>query len=291
MIFHPSFHVISAYADRDLSRRRRAQVAAHLRRCVTCRRSLRDVRDLAEQAAAIDPPGPASSALSRILARRARGERVILPLSDPLPERRARVPLGAIAAGLAAVAVSIALLQARPPEGELRFVPAAPDIGEPLAVQFRSAPGMSQLDRVFLRARYRTRRDTVVGPDVPEITVAELRREDAGLFRGRVVLPDSSVFAVFVIEDGRGRRLDGPGSGWELLTYARGTPRYDAFVQQQRHRLPNVSAAIESARRAMAVYPQRPDARRRVQWLENMAASQRQRELAAQADRLPLLSR
>lgn len=291
MIFHPAYTTISAYADDDLSPRRRARIAAHLQKCPGCRRTLQGVRDLTAAARQIESPAVPQDALARIVARRGEGERVILPLADPLPPARRRLPAGPIAAAVAAVAASMAILQARPPEGQLRLTPAGPHAGGVVTVDFRSAPGVSQLERVFLRARYRAAGDTAVGPDIPEATVAELRRQGPGAFRGILILPDSVVYAALVVEDGRGRRFDGTGPGWELLVHGDRAPRYDAFVQQQRHRLPHLSGAIESARRALAAYPEMVDARRRLGALEARAVKQREADLAAQADRLPLLSR
>jgi hypothetical protein len=97
MMPHPPHHALRGYADDSLPAGRRGRVARHLLRCERCRRDVRAVAEI--RAAAREATGPPlpDHLWSRIEARRATGERVILPSGDPPgtgrgghPHRRAR---------------------------------------------------------------------------------------------------------------------------------------------------------------------------------------------------------
>ncbi|HET7462347.1 MAG TPA: hypothetical protein VFJ82_13925, partial [Longimicrobium sp.] len=84
---HPRVATLSRHADGAAPGPR---LAAHLLRCPRCRAAVDEMRALAESARAAPVPLPAPDALERILARRAAGERVLLP-ADPAPAARPRV--------------------------------------------------------------------------------------------------------------------------------------------------------------------------------------------------------
>ncbi len=92
---HPSFARLSRFADGELSGRRRERTARHLAECARCREEVAFIRRAGEVARSIPARPPSDDLLEDILERRAAGERVLLPTSNPDPpvRRRRRFPL------------------------------------------------------------------------------------------------------------------------------------------------------------------------------------------------------
>jgi hypothetical protein len=101
----------------ELEPARRAAVRDHLAECPACRERLSFTRDVRAAAAALATAGePPADTLPRVLARRAAGERIILPVNDPDPApapTRRRVLLMAISAAALVAAVVAAQLVRR----------------------------------------------------------------------------------------------------------------------------------------------------------------------------------
>jgi anti-sigma factor RsiW len=76
---HPDFEVLKGFADGALEAPERERVTAHLERCTECRRAILTVRTVGAVAREVWAPSAPPEALQRILARRAAGERRILP--------------------------------------------------------------------------------------------------------------------------------------------------------------------------------------------------------------------
>jgi anti-sigma factor RsiW len=79
-ILHPNLHRLKAFTDDELPGAVRGRVAAHLARCTECRKilgSIRELREVVREATASPVP---EDTWSRILARRAAGEQLILPV-------------------------------------------------------------------------------------------------------------------------------------------------------------------------------------------------------------------
>ena len=120
---HPGARRLDAYVDARLDAASRAGVARHLTRCEACRNDVADMRrvgELARAAAAVAPALPQGS-LERVLARRAAGERAILPVTDATPaaEERAhphgpRMGRGTAAAVWLATAAALVVLTRLP---------------------------------------------------------------------------------------------------------------------------------------------------------------------------------
>jgi anti-sigma factor RsiW len=120
---HPGARRLDAYVDARLDAASRAGVARHLTRCEACRNDVADMRrvgELARAAAAVAPALPPGS-LERVLARRAAGERAILPVTDAMPaaEERAhphgpRMGRGTAAAVWLATAAALVVLTRLP---------------------------------------------------------------------------------------------------------------------------------------------------------------------------------
>ncbi len=279
---HLSRSELHGFVDGELSTKRRSRVAEHLAACLPCRNTVASIQALDEQARSIPTQKPPAAILQRVLARRAAGERVILPLSDPFPALPKR--LGMIAAALVALVGAGALLVRSLPDlgaervsGELILTPEKPERGDLIAVEYRSTSMLAGEARLVLRARYRTAADREYDPGARQIVVAQLEKVGRRRFEGSVQLPDSVVYAVFAVEDTLGARVDSNrGALWELLVFNGDEPDYRALVQQQNDLSGrNWQGGLEAARRATEVYPDDPDAWSRLAGFEKSLSRSR----------------
>jgi hypothetical protein len=185
--------------------------------------------------------------------------------------------------------------------GELRFTPATPRAGQTIALTYRPTTRLAGDDRVRVRARYRTIHDNLYseppfteGTDV--VTIATLRRRADGTFAGSFHFPDSVVYAVFAVENEDATFVDANhGQYWELLAHdARHRPLFDALDQRIADLLGrNWVEAFATARRMVAVYPDRP-ASWTTQWMfENLLTGDDKKDslFAAYRDRFTALAR
>lgn len=260
---HPTFERLSRYAHDELVGRRRARVAAHLSRCEACRGGVRFVQALREAARQLSEPDEtdrAEALLRRVLARRAAGERVILPLNGPIPIGRTRRGWWRhAAAALIPLAVGTTLLvgvpRLRADRSQLEFSPARPRAGQTVTVTYRSGVLLDAEDRLVLRGSFHDadgRRQ--------RIEAAVLRRVGRGTFRGELRLPASAVYAAFVVEDASGTRADtNLHRFWEVLVHdAAGEPTFDALSRRvQAHFGRDWAAALESARSLVERHPEK----------------------------------
>jgi hypothetical protein len=125
------FHESDLAALNDREPAARAPMLDHLADCPVCRQRVtfaRGVQAAAAEATALDPP---ADALERILARRASGERVILPVVDAIQPPKRRWPLRVAAAAIALFAVGVA--------AQLILRRARSDSGVPAVVKAPSA--------------------------------------------------------------------------------------------------------------------------------------------------------
>ncbi len=264
---HVSFSKLCDFAAGELAGKKRARVADHLAGCSVCRRKVVSIRDLDERLRSLPDEKPPVEILERVLARRAAGERVVLPLSDPFPALPKR--LGMIAAALVALVGAGALMVRSLPDlgaermsGELILTPEKPERGDLIAVEYRSTSMLAGEDRLVLRARYRMATDREYNPGARQIVVGQLDKVGRGKFEGTVQLPDSVVYAVFAVEDTLGARVDSNRRAlWELLVFNGEEPDYRALVQQQNDLSErNWQGGLEAARRATELYPDNPNA-------------------------------
>jgi len=204
--------------------------------------------------------------LRRIHARLAADEHVILPLADPpVPVR----PVWRIAAAIGLLLATgtglwfvwpTATLTAGDIQGELRFTPATPRVGQMVEVAYRAPTILAGRNRLVLRARYRTPRGEAYQWNTQQTIAAELMRAPNGLFRASLRLPDSVVYAAFAIEDADGRIVDSNARRlWELLVHDRdGRPTFDALKQSENDLMGrNWEQGYETARQVAALYPDR----------------------------------
>jgi hypothetical protein len=107
---HPGIRRLKRFADRESPPREAARVAAHLERCGRCAEGVAFFRRVSADARAAAAPAPSDALLARILASRAAGERVVLPVDPATPRTWRR---GGALAGFAAAAAAVVFLVAR----------------------------------------------------------------------------------------------------------------------------------------------------------------------------------
>jgi len=271
MILHPRFKTLVEFADGELEMSKRAETAAHLARCTSCREKVSSLRSLSETASQAPEPEPPAGALDRILARREAGDRVILPVG---PTRRpSTIGTGyrigirpTVAAAAAAVIAVVGLLLWVAPQGavagsgELRFSPARPTAGQEIRVEYRSGSFFPPADTLRLRARLRTASDAWYNRGAVQVTLTRLIPGGGDVFRGSFRLPSDVVYATFAVEDLEGSKVDANQTRlWELLVHGSdGRPLFEGLEQRiADHMGRNWEVARETAHWMTNAYPER----------------------------------
>jgi len=163
----------------------------------------------------------------------------------------------------AAVGLTLVAREADAAKGELLFGDPTPLSGGTVTVEYRPGPALGQRARLVLRAEFHA-----VGGDRQEgsvwvTVVSTLERASARRFTGSFTLPDSAVYAVFVVEDEEARRIDTNGrAGWDLTVHGPdGRPLLDALVEKGEDLVDrNWELALTTARLATELYPEDPQA-------------------------------
>jgi hypothetical protein len=195
----------------------------------------------------------------------AAGERVIVPIADPIvpawPWRRllwAAVAVLALVAGARLVLVNELHSEA----SLLEITPAEPSAGQQITVTYHASGQLAKASTLRLRALYRRAGDREGWNGVPRIATALLKRESDRTYRADLRLPPDAAYATFAVEDEAGQVVDYRGSPqWELLVYAEGRPSYDALFQRAEAAAGiDLGAALESAVEATRLYPDRVEA-------------------------------
>ncbi|MEO7043313.1 MAG: TlpA disulfide reductase family protein [Gemmatimonadaceae bacterium] len=260
---HPTAAELGDYLS-DSPDESRARIAAHLVECQRCRDNLQFVREVSSAASGVPTDEPSASVLDRVLASRASDTRLILPTADAAPRPKRHWALAAAAAILLAVLGGAIISQrasdveAASANGILNFAPAAPRAGQAVDVDYQPPATLARQTRLELRARYRTRSNENYNAGIPTTVAAELKRGANGKFNGRVVLPDSVVYAVFAVEDTSATMIDdNAGRNWELLVSdSLGKPLFDALDQRANDMMGrNWEEGFATARRMTALYP------------------------------------
>jgi hypothetical protein len=195
----------------------------------------------------------------RILARRASGKRVILPVREGVARPRAgRLRgIGAVAA-LALLCVLGGLfylhnLEARAQWSELVFDAATPEAGDRVQVTFRPALDFGDDDVLVLRGRVSGPLAFSTPPPAPR-RLAILRRSGS-VYEGTLTLSAGIIYAQVAVEDTAGARVDdGGGRLWHFHRYDCGRPDREALWA---HALltPDWEDAYEVIRWATELYP------------------------------------
>lgn len=215
---HPSYAALNRFADGELKSRRHRRVADHLAGCSRCRQEVAFIRRAGDLARSLDPPATPEGLLDDVLARRAAGERVLLPLQSPgadTPPRLRVFPAAAAALVLVTATLFLFTSLLEADRGGLDLEPERPRAGATLSATYDA--GVSFPDETYLKLRARLRTES--GRQWQQIA-AILTREDDGLFRGEVGLPDSVVYAAFAVEDLHGRVVDSRNQTlWNVMVH------------------------------------------------------------------------
>ena len=142
--------------------------------------------------------------------------------------------------------------------GELRFAPEAPVSGDRILVTYSPLATLADEPELVLRGHFRSPADRRYNGRLRNEGVATLERQPGGTFTASFTLPDSAVYAAFVIEDVAGQRVDADGGRlFELMIHTGdGRPLYHALMQRAYDFAGrNWNTAYESNRRAMELYP------------------------------------
>lgn len=254
---HPRYSALNRFADGELDSREHEKVAKHLAACSRCRAEVIFIRNAGELARSTDsPPAVAAGLVDQVLERRGEGERALLPPTPPgaRRERRSLAPLiAAVFSLLVAGLFAARLLEADDPG--LRIQPAAPRAGDTLALEYTGDQLFADRSSLRLRARLYAAHD-----DRGALAESALYR-DGDVFRGRLPLPDSTVFAVLAVEDAAGERLDSNlGNLWPVLVYgADGRPTGDAMAARVAHYIRrDPGRAARAAEELAEAYPDAP---------------------------------
>ena len=162
--------------------------------------------------------------------------------------------------------------------GELRFTPVAPAPGARVTVHYAPPGTLAGEAELVLRGHYRTDSDEMYNHtynnDIHNERIATLEPASGGTFTASFVLPDSAVYAAFVVEDRAGQRLDADGGRlFELLMHADdGRPLFHALMQRANDFAGrNWITAYESNRHAVELYPDSLDGWFRLRFHEDLA--------------------
>ncbi len=234
---HPSWRELNRLADDELDNGPRRMALEHVAGCPRCARRMSFLTSLREAGREMRHPSPPKDLLDDILRSRNEGGRVILPASPPPARSRLKLPAAAAGialAGLAGLATILLVSEAGAGASELWFDPPDPVPGEQVRVTYR--PGNLLADESSLRLRVRFR-----APDSepPRGTLGThhdivLMPDGDGGYTGTLQLPRDFAFAMSVVEDMDGDRVDDrAGRLWSLRAHmVDGLPSLGALRQE-----------------------------------------------------------
>lgn len=292
---HPTDLALSLFASDDLPPRAHVRVARHLGGCEACFTYVAAVRSTSTIAAALPAPLANPAELVQIHARRAAGERVILPsAAADLPRASHSVawPIAAAVVLLIAVAFfsSARDLPAGAVESELIITPEAPQAGNRVSVTYRPIPSLfAREDRLVLRGGIHTPRSESYGRGIKVVVLDTLMRDGSEAFRGTFALPDSVVFVSMAVEDTLAAVVDDrTGRPWEVLLHGPdGKPTFEALAQRENHYMGRSwEEAYATARRKAELYPEQMRSWSHLEFFESQVLGKAAADSAAAA-RLP----
>ncbi len=266
---HPSLEALSNFTDATASPEQ-ARIAAHMADCAECRRTTQHFRAARAELTGAKPPGMSADLAAlrdRVLASRAGGTRIIIPVGSASAQRAPTRPWVTVAVGAAAV---MALLlgdavwssrreaDASITTGTLTMSPSMPRSGQVLQLTYDAPGSLAKYATLTVRARLRSAQDQSYETGIPVRAIAHLARAGDGRYAARVTLPDSIVFAALVVEDSTGTVIDDNNSRtWEVLTTVDGTMPSLAALDQRAHDLMgrNFEEGHATTKRMVALYP------------------------------------
>lgn len=155
------------------------------------------------------------------------------------------------------------------PESGLRFSPESPLPGSRITVGYSPPATLADESELVLRGTYRT-----AGDEVELLSIPAMQRVSRDNFTTRFTLPESAVYAAFVVEDAAGQRIDANGGRlFDLLVHvADGTPLYRGLVgRADEFEDRNLLTSLGALQRAMELYPDSLDGWGRLRSLERRA--------------------
>lgn len=260
---HPSTRELYGFAHGDVVSN--SSLKRHLEKCGQCRDEIRILRELRSRIADSGMPRANPALLENIRRRIADNDPVLLPIADP----SSQTPWPLLASVAAALLLCVGAWALWPIQsvhaltlyGDLRFAPNHLVPGQRIDVAYRPGSILSGVDRVVLRARYRTVSDQAYSYATKQTVAAQLVPDAQGVFRGSFTVPDSIVYAAFALENKEGTRVDHNGWRlWDLMREAhRGKPTFDALEQRVNDLYGrNMEEALRVTQRRASLYPDLP---------------------------------
>lgn len=147
-----------------------------------------------------------------------------------------------------------------PGETGLRFSPGRPMVGDEITVTYTPPETLAEESELVLRGTYGTvdAKSWRVRLEERLLTIPAMSPGSGGTFATRFTLPETAVYAAFVVEDATGEQLDAnSGRLFDLLVHAPGgRPLYHALRRRaDEFEDRNVHTSLEALRRAMELYP------------------------------------
>ncbi|MXX33605.1 MAG: TlpA family protein disulfide reductase [Gemmatimonadetes bacterium] len=151
----------------------------------------------------------------------------------------------------------------------LRFSPDDPSAGSEINVEYVASSTLADESELVMRGTYRTAEGLV-----ELLTIPTMQLGSGNTFTTRFTLPETAVYAAFVVEDAAGQHLDTSGGDlFDLLVHdGDGAPLYRGFVgRADEFEDRNMHTSLEALRRALELYPDSLDGWGRLRSLEKRA--------------------
>ena len=250
---HPDAEMLTRAADDELAAEEAVRVHAHVAECAACADEVTGTRALGNAVRAVPMPLLAPDAVERALARRAAGERVLLPADDVtdtdrlpgepaaaprrsavlVPPRERRTWTAAAALTMVALGAWWALspggLEAAPPAERLRIVAGIAQPGGTVTLEYAALPALAGQESLLVRAV--ASRAVGTGERSWRAPLVVLHRASGRTYRAGVRWP-SAVAVTASVELADGSAVDAnSGELFHLLaTDERGALTFEALV-------------------------------------------------------------
>lgn len=256
---------LNRYADGVLAEPAAAAVRRHLRACAACRREVRLIRELSAALRAIPTPKPPEGLFEEIFPLETDSAAPI-PIAVAQPQRVAFSRRQAVSTGACLLALIAAVLfstvrpeRAMAGSSTLRFHGEDPGA---LTLRYETISPLAAEPGLRVRLRYWVPDSLRFAQTEPGYRVAELSREEPGVFSGAVVLPPGTLYATAAVENLDGNYIDSDfGRSWEYVeTDAEGRATLEARLYQVLATADlSPVRAVEVTEQALSEYPERPE--------------------------------
>ncbi|WP_420632544.1 zf-HC2 domain-containing protein [Candidatus Palauibacter sp.] len=264
---HLDDETLNRFADGELPERSFEAVRSHLRSCAACRKEVLFIRALSAAIRNLPTPKPPAELIDQLFPEKPPAVRVLpLPVrarrrARSLHRSRLRLPFAFILAAGAAV-VAIALSSGRAMAGSSTLILDRSDTGA-LTLSYVTVSQLAAEPSLRARIRYWIPDPLRFTQTEPGFGTVDLERKDSGRFEGIANLPPGTVYAVAVVEDRAGDRIDSNrGAFWEYLEKdPQGRPTLSARLYQilAHADLNSPLRVAEVTEEALLEYPERPE--------------------------------